>query len=59
MAVLVEISGGGHMDLAELVVLPNITLMPLPPVPGAQPGREHLAVHAQQLAVEPHLQILQ
>src|SRR4030088_753219 len=27
-------------------------------VPGAQSGREHLAVHARQLAVEPDLYIL-
>lgn len=39
---------------AELVVLPNITLMPLPPrCPELNP-----AVHARQLAVEPHLPIL-
>src|SRR3954471_13218325 len=28
-------------------------------VPGAEPGREHLAVHARELALEPHLQVLQ
>src|SRR5262249_3229063 len=27
-------------------------------VPRAQPGRERLAVHARQLALQPHLQIL-
>src|SRR5262249_20901729 len=27
-------------------------------VPRAQPGREHLAVHARQLALQPHLQLL-
>src|SRR5215217_138272 len=28
-------------------------------VPGAKPGREYLAVHARQLAVKPHLHVLQ
>src|SRR3954453_21939530 len=28
-------------------------------VPGAEPGREHLAVHARELALEPHLHVLQ
>src|SRR3954451_21672000 len=28
-------------------------------VPGAEPGREHLAVHARELALEPHLHVVQ
>ena len=44
---------------AKLEVPANITLVLLPPkLARTQPGREHLAVHARQLAVEPGLHIL-
>jgi hypothetical protein len=49
----------GWHGSAELVVPPDITLMlPSPQMPGIEPGREPLAVHAQKLAVEPNLQII-
>lgn len=65
-AVLLLDQAGWHGS-AELVVPPNITLMPLPPrcpelnpaeMPRAQSRRERVAVHARQLAVEPHLRVL-
>jgi transposase len=57
-AVLLLDQAGWHGS-AELVVPANITLMPLPPrCPELNPVENVLAVHARQLAVEPHLQIL-
>jgi hypothetical protein len=54
-AVLILDKAGWHLSGA-LVVPDNITLLPLPPrSPRTQPGREHLAVHARQLALEPRL----
>jgi hypothetical protein len=57
-AVLLLNQAGWHGSRA-LVVPSNISLLPLPPkMPRTQPGRERLAVHARELAVEPRLQIL-
>ena len=54
-AVLLLDQAGWHMS-DKLVVPPNITLLPLPrQMPRTQSGRERLAVHARQLAVEPRL----
>ena len=50
---------GRMASLGRLVVPANITLRAAAAqMPRAQPGRERLAVHARQLALEPRLQIL-
>jgi hypothetical protein len=56
-AVLILDQAGWHLS-AGPVVPANITLLPLPEKPRAQPGRKRLVVHARHLAVKPHLQIL-
>src|SRR5262249_31300544 len=57
-AILLVDQAGWHLS-TRLLVPANITIIPLPPkCPETQPGRERLAVHARQLALQPHLQIL-
>ena len=57
-AVLLVDQAGWHMS-TRLVVPPNITIIAAAAeIPRAQPGRERLAVHARQLALQPRLQIL-
>ena len=57
-AILVLDKAGWHIAKA-LSVPPNITLGPAArQVPGAEPGRKQLAVHARQLAFEPRLHVL-
>ena len=57
-AVLLLDQAGWHLS-GRLVVPANIThRAAAAEMPGAQSGRERLAVHARQLALEPHLQIL-
>ena len=49
---------GWHLS-AQLAVPANITIVPLPAkCPELNPGRERLAVHAQQLAVQPRVHLL-
>jgi hypothetical protein len=55
-AVLLLDQAGWHLS-DKLTVPDNITLMPLPPIARAEPGREPLAVHARQSALEPQLPI--
>ena len=57
-AVLILDQAGWH-GAKDLKAPKNITLLPLPPrAPELNPSRKYLAVHAGELAVEPHLQIL-
>src|SRR3954464_9075443 len=57
-AVLLLDQAGWHVS-PKLKVPANITLLPLPAaLSGVEPGRERLAVHARQLAVEPGLRLL-
>ncbi len=57
-AVLMLDQAGWHGS-AGLIVPANVTLLPLPPsVARVEPGRERLAVHARQLAVEPDFHVL-
>ena len=57
-AVLLLDQAGWHLS-DKLIVPPNITLLPLPPkMPRTQPGRECLAIHARQLALQPRLSLL-
>src|SRR3954468_12560702 len=57
-AVLILDQAGWH-GAKDLKAPINISLLPLPPrAPEAQPSRKYLAIHAGELAVEPHLQIL-
>src|ERR1700745_4232710 len=55
-AILLVDQAGWHLS-TRLLVPANITISATE-VPRAQPGRERLAVHARQLALQPHLQIL-
>ena len=57
-AVLLLDQAGWHLS-ARLVIPANITLIAAAAeIARAQSGREHLAVHARQLALKPRLQIL-
>ena len=57
-AVLLVDQAGWHLS-TRLLVPANITIIPAAAeMPRAQPGRKRLAVHARQLALQPHLQIL-
>jgi hypothetical protein len=56
-AVLILDQAAWHA-FAALVVPANITLLPLPPKSPNSTRSERLAVHARQLALEPHLHII-
>jgi hypothetical protein len=57
-AVLLLDQAGWHLS-DKLLVPPNITLVPLPPkTPRTQSGRECLAIHPRQLALQPRLPLL-
>src|ERR671911_11720 len=57
-AILLLDQAGWH-GAAALKVPSNISLLPLPPrSPELNSPRKHLAVHASELAFEPHLQRL-
>jgi hypothetical protein len=56
-AVVLVDQAGWHLS-GRLIAPSNITLIPFPAAPGAEPARKHLAILARQLAVKSDLQIL-